>query len=128
MGNVQVTLDKAHLTARLRAGKEYCGPILARNILDNCNEYSVPDDGEHILKSSGRSDERIGDDFAVTWNTLYAAFQYYGCWPDGSHVIRNHTQGYTMNPSVLWCEVAKARYGEAWARVAQREFVKGADI
>lgn len=123
---VTVNLDRAHLAARLDRGREACGPILARQILDDCNNYSVPDDGEHILKSSGRSDERLGEDFAATWNTVYAAYQYYGCWPDGSHVVRNHTQGFSENPSTQWCEAAKERYGDDWQIVAQREFVKGA--
>lgn len=124
-GQITVKLDKAHLTARFRKGKEHIGPILCEQILSDCNQYSVPDDGENILKSSGRV-ERDGEDFAVTWNTVYAAYQFYGCWPDGSHQIRNHTQGYTTNPSTQWTEAARARYGSDWQTVAQREFVKGA--
>ena len=123
---VTVKLDRAHLTARMRRGREYAGPILARQILDDCNNYAVPDDGDHILKNSGRSHERIGEDFAATWNTLYAAYQYYGCWEDGSHVIRNHTQGSTQNPSTQWAEVTKAKYGKDWETVARREYVRGA--
>ena len=124
-GQITVTLNKAHLTARFRQGKEYAGPILAEQILQDCNQYSVPDDGEHILKSSGRV-EKVDDDYAATWNTVYAAYQFYGCWPDGSHAVQNHTQGYTTNPSIQWTEAARARYGADWQIVAQREFVKGA--
>ena len=126
MSNVTVQLDAAHLTARFQRGKDHAGPILCEQILSDCNQYSVPDDGEHTLKDSGRV-EQMGDDFAVTWNTVYAPYQFYGCWPDGSHQIHNHTQGYTQNPSIQWTEPAHARYGKDWEQVMQNEFVKGAD-
>ena len=125
MSDVTVKLDRAHLTARMQRGKEQCGPALAEQILGDCNQYAVPDDGEHILKSSGRV-EKIGEDSAATWNTVYAAYQFYGCWPDGTHVVKNHTQGYTENPSTAWTERTRDRYKDAWDKVAQREFIKGA--
>lgn len=125
MSNVTVQLDAAHLAARFQRGKDHAGPILCEQILSDCNQYSVPDDGEHTLKDSGRV-EQMGDDFAVTWNTVYAPYQFYGCWPDGSHQIHNHTQGYTQNPSMQWTEPAQARYGKDWEQVMQNEFVKGA--
>ena len=125
MNNVTVELDRAHLTARLQRGKEQCGPALAEQIRSDCNQYSVPDDGEHILKDSSRV-EKMSDDYAATWNTVYAAYQFYGCWPDGSHQIHDHTQGYTQNPSTMWTETARQRYKKDWDTVAQNEFVKGA--
>lgn len=123
---VKVTFDRAHLAARFRKGKETCGQGTAEQILQDCNLYSVPDDGEHTLKDSGRV-EQIGDEYAATWNTVYAAFQFYGCWPDGSHAVKNHTQGYSLHPSIMWTEAAKKAYCKDWNIVAQREFVKGAD-
>ena len=124
-GVIKVQLNRAHLTARMRAGKENCGPALAEQILSDCNQYAVPDDGEHILKGSGRV-EKIGEDHAATWDTVYAAYQFYGCWPDGSHQVKNHTQGYSENPSTQWTEETRKRYKSDWDEVAQREFVKGA--
>lgn len=121
---VKVTMDKAHLAMRIAQGKRRALPILAEQVLQDCNQYSVPDDGEHTLKDSGRTQEN-GDGYTVSWNTVYAAYQYYGCWPDGSHVVRNHTQGYTQNPSTQWAEVAKARYMGDWTKVAEREMKRG---
>ena len=126
MSNVSVQLDRAHLSARFQRGKDHAGPLIAEQILQDCNQYSVPDDGEHTLKDSGRV-EKVDEDYAATWNTVYAPFQFYGCWPDGSHQIQNHTQGYTENPSIQWTEAGRARYGDDWEIVAQREFVRGAD-
>ena len=124
-GNVTVTLDRAHLTARMRAGRDHCGPILAQQILDDCRPFTPHDQG--TLEDSARV-EQIGDDWAATWNTVYAAYQYYGCWPDGSHVIRQHNTSVNAQATTQWCEAARDKYGDDWETVAQREFVKGADI
>ena len=123
MSRVTVSLDRAHLAARMRAGKEYCGPILAQQILDDCRPFTPHDQG--TLEASARV-EKVGDDYAATWNTVYAAYQYYGCWPDGSHVIRNHDTSVNAQATTQWAEAAHDKYGEDWAIVAQREFVKGA--
>ena len=125
VGSVSVTLDRAHLKARMEAGTDKAGAALAEQVLSDCNQYSVPDDGENTLKDSGRV-EKIDGDWAVTWNTVYAAYQFYGCWPDGSHVVHDHTQGYTENPSTQWTEAARASFKDEWDTVAQREHEKGA--
>lgn len=126
-GEIRVQLDRAHLAARMQKGKEFCGKALAEQILGDCTQYSVPDDGEHMLKSSGRVEKVDGDDYAATWNTVYAAYQFYGCWPDGSHVVHNHTQGYTENPDTQWTETARNRFKADWDKQAQKKFVEGAD-
>ncbi len=126
MSNVKVQLDRAHLAARMKRGKEHCGPILAQQILDDSRPFTPHDQG--ALEDSGRV-EQIGEDYAATWNTAYAAYQYYGCWPDGSHQINeaNRDRDTNAEASTQWVERAKERYGEDWETVAQREFVKGAD-
>lgn len=123
--SVHVQLDRAHLQARLQKGKEFGGHALAEQIMSDCNLYSLPDDGEHILKKSSRVEPYDGE-YAATWNTVYAAYQFYGCWPDGSHQIHNHTQGYTQSPSIQWTEAARQRYKPDWDIVAQKKFVEGA--
>jgi len=126
MSNVKVQLDRAHLAARMKRGKEHCGPILAQQILDDSRPFTPHDQG--ALEDSGRV-EQIGEDYAATWNTVYAAYQWYGCWPDGSHQINeaNRDRDKNAEASTQWVERAKERYGEDWENVAQREFVKGAD-
>lgn len=125
MAKITVRLDRAHLAARMENGKNAAGYAVAEQVLQDCNQYAVPDDGEHTLKDSGRV-EKYQDGHAATWNTVYAAFQFYGCWPDGSHQIQNHTQGYTQNPSTMWTETTRGHYKPDWDVVAQREYVKGA--
>lgn len=124
-GRVTVKLDRAHLAARMRAGKDHAGPILAQQILDDCRPFTPHDQG--TLEDSGRV-EQIGDDYAATWNTVYAAYQYYGCWPDGSHVIRNHNTSINAQATTQWAEAAHAKYGKDWATVMAREHARGSFV
>jgi len=121
---VKVNLDRAHLAARMRKGKERCGPFLAEQILGDSRPYTPHAEG--TLEDSARV-EKIGDDYAVTYNTVYAAYQWYGCWPDGSHVIENHNTDVNSLATTQWIEAAKKQCGRDWHKVAQREFVRGAD-
>ena len=120
--DVSVSLDRAHLTARLEKGKEAAGYALANQILADCRPF-VPH-AEGTLEASGRA-EKVGEEYAVTWNTVYAAYQYYGCWPDGSHVVVNHNHDINIRATTMWVEAAKAEYGKDWEIVAQKEFVRG---
>ena len=124
VGNVTITLDTAHLAARMKNGKERCGQALAEQILGDCRTFTPHAEGD--LEASGRA-EQIDGDWAATWNTVYAAYQYYGCWPDGSHVIRHHNTDVNANATTQWCEAAKAVYGESWGVVAQKEHVAGSE-
>lgn len=123
-GRVKVELDRAHLAARMKKGREHCGPFLAEQIKGDSIPYT-PNDGEGTLQSSGRV-EKIGDDYAVTYNTVYAAYQWYGCWPDGTHSIKHHTLMPNALATTQWIEAAKKAKGKDWETVAQREYVKGA--
>ena len=124
MAVVRVSLDRAHLAARMKRGKEHCGPLLAEQVLGDSRPYTPHAEG--TLEDSARV-EQIGEDYAVTYNTVYAAYQWYGCWPDGSHVITRHNTDINANATTQWIEAAKRVYGRDWNIVAQREFVKGAD-
>ena len=121
--SVNVKLDRAHLAARMRAGKAAAGPALCRQILDDCRPFTPHDQG--TLEDSGRVEE-LGNAWAVVWDTVYAAYQYYGCWPDGSHVIVNHDRSINAQATTQWVEAARALYEDDWQTVAQREYVNGA--
>lgn len=120
---VTVKLDRAHLTARMQRGKDLAGAALAEQILSDCRPFTPHDQGG--LESSARV-EQIDGDYAVTWNEVYAAYQYYGCWPDGSHVVRNHDT--TVNPQATtqWAEAARQKYGDDWEKIAKKKFREGA--
>lgn len=120
---VTVTMDRAHLSARLKRGKNLAGAALAEQILADCRPYTPHAEG--TLEASGRV-ENVGEDHAVTWNTVYAAYQYYGCWPDGSHVIRNHNHDTNAKATTQWVEAARGEYHDTWDALAQKKFVEGA--
>ena len=123
MANVKVKFDRAHFAARMAAGKNHCGPILAQQILDDSRPFTPHDQG--ALEDSGRV-EQIGEDYAATWNTVYAAYQWYGCWPDGSHVVRQHDTSINAQASTQWAEHAKDAHGKEWDEVFRREHARGA--
>lgn len=118
--SVRVEINKTRLQARFAAGKKMAEAALAEQVLSDSTNF-VPSDGESTLRDSGRP-EVVGGDQAVTWNTPYAAYQFYGCWPDGSHQIVNHT---TSGTTIQWTETAKQRYAEDWRKVSENAYKKG---
>jgi hypothetical protein len=128
-GNVSVSLDRAHLAARFQRGKDHCGPILAQQIIDDCNQHTTPNESTDVGLAETARPELIEGDWCATWNTVYAAFHFYGCWPDGSHRINdaNRSREVVANPSTQWTEKGREMFQKDWDTVAQREFVKGAE-
>ena len=122
MGQVTVKLDRAHLMAKFKNAKEHCGAYMAEQILGDSVPYTPHAEG--FLETSGKV-EKIGEDYAVTYNEVYAAYQWYGCWPDGSHVIQNHNRDTNKHATTQWIEAAKKEHRKDWETVAQREHVKG---
>lgn len=122
-GKVKVYFDRAHFSARMNGGKSIAGPILAQQVIDDSRPFTPHDQG--TLEDTGHV-ERVGEDYAATWNTVYAAYQWYGCWPDGSHVVRRHDTSINAQATTQWAERAREQHGEEWAAVFQREHIKGA--
>lgn len=110
----RVVFDMAGFTAKVKKASRTAENALADQIIADSRQY-CPDDGEHILRDSARV-EHENNGTQVTYNTPYAAYQYYGCWPDGSHVIKNHTTAGTV---IRWIEYAKAINNDKWLRVAK---------
>lgn len=119
---VTVNLDRAHLTARLNRGRDLAGAAVAEAILNDSRPFTPHDQG--TLEDSGRV-EKVDGEYAVTWNTVYAAYQWYGCWPDGSHVIVNHDRHINAKATTQWAEAAKQEYGESWRRIAEKKMKEG---
>ena len=121
-GSVSVTLDRAHLQARMERGKDLAGAAVAEAVLNDSRPYTPHDQG--TLEDSGRV-EKVDDDYAVTWNTVYAAYQWYGCYPDGSHVIRNHDRSINAKATTQWAIEARKQYGESWQKIADKKMKEG---
>ena len=97
---IKATIDNAWKT-----GLE----MLSSQILRDCNEFCKMDTGMLIMSSYIHS--RLQDGLLI-WNTPYAARQYY-------EIPTAYTMGGNPNATWRWCEVAKSRYHERWARQAQ---------
>ncbi len=125
--SVKVTFDRAHFAAKMKNAKEGCGKFMAEQIIGDSIPFTPRRQGNigGTLEDSARV-EKVGEDYAATWNTAYAAYQWYGCWPDGSHVIKNHDRFENTEATTQWVEAAKKRYGKDWEIVARKEHVKNA--
>lgn len=110
----KVVFNVQEFASKVKKGARNAENAIADQIIADCRQF-VPDDGEHSLRDSARI-EHTGDGTQVTYNTPYAAYQYYGCYPDGTHQIRNHT---TAGTRTQWIEFAKTINAEKWRRVGQ---------
>lgn len=109
----RVVFDFSGFMGKVHKASQRAENALADQIISDCRQY-VPKD-QNTLRDSARIEHENGGT-QVTYNTPYAAYQYYGCWPDGSHVIKNHTTSGTVTK---WIEHAKAMNNSKWLRVAQ---------
>lgn len=110
----RVVFDVSQVVNRIKKASRIAENAVADQIISDCRQY-VPKQ-ENTLRDSARV-EHENDGTQVTYNTPYAAYQYYGCWPDGSHQIRKHTTSGTVTK---WIEHAKASNNDKWLKVAQR--------
>lgn len=113
----KVIFDVAKVAGKIHKGSRLAEKAIADQIIADCRQF-VPDDGEHILRDSARV-ETNGTGTQVTYNTPYAAYQYYGCFPDGSRQIKHHTTAGTVTQ---WLEHGKTLFNQKWLRVGQNAF------
>lgn len=117
MGTAKIYVNE--LSARLREGAQRAGKMLAEQIMADERPFVPKQEG--TLRDSARIEQ--GEDATeLVYDTPYAAYQYYGCWPDGSHAVRNHT---TPGTYTQWHERAKRQYKKAWADVYSNAFKEG---
>ena len=107
--SVKIKIDENHIVDVIDKQWNNGLAMLSAIILQNCNEYCKMDTGMLIMSSYIHS--RLKDGLLI-WNTPYAARQYY-------EIQTAYTQGGNPNATWRWCEVARNRYHERWARQAQ---------
>ena len=109
----RVEFNVSEFMGKLHRASERAQNAVADQIIADCRQF-VPKDQGILNKMAGIEHEHGGTQ--VVYDTPYAAYQYYGCWPDGSHEIKNHT---TAGTTTKWIEHAKAQNNDKWLRVAQ---------
>lgn len=110
---VTVTLDRARVKARIKAGIDKMIPAVTEQALADCNYFAKRDQGTLIESSETASDIQNGE---LVWNTPYAKKQYYTGTP---------SKDVNPNASLMWCEKAKDTYGGDWQKIAQKQFEEG---
>lgn len=105
---VTVNINAVAIKEKMDAAKDKCIPILASQVLADCNEYCKEDNGILIASSLIKSELDKG---LLVWETPYAARQYYE--------IQTAYKDKNPNASWRWCEVAKNNHLERWVEQAQ---------
>lgn len=105
---VKVTVKNAGLTAKRLKQVFEAGvmPVLAEQILSDCNEYVRVDQG--TLRDSAHTES---GGRKIVWSTKYAKRVYYTGTPSK---LSN------PNASLRWCEKAKRTYAKEWGEQATK--------
>ena len=120
MGSFEVRTNKAQWRLAVHNGSVKAAKILAEQIHNDSLNY-VPKEEGTLSEDSFRMEE-TADGVDLVWNTPYALYQWYGCYPDGSHVVSNHT---TPGTSTAWVDKAKQKCSDNWKKVAENAFREG---
>ena len=119
VGGWTVKTNKAQWRMAVHNGSVKAAKVLAEQMHNDSLEY-VPKE-ENTLRDSFHMEE-TAEGVDLVWNTPYALYQWYGCFPDGSHVIVNHT---TPGTSTMWVDKAKQKRSEVWKKVAENALREG---
>lgn len=106
---VRIQIDPNKVTATVQTSWKKGLAQLSEEILADCNEYCKEYTGALIQSSLIHSRPKEGK---LIWRTPYARRQYW--------VIRTAHKDKNPNATWKWCESAKARWRERWAKLAER--------
>lgn len=106
--SVKIQIDGNKIAAKIDNAWKSGLEMLSSEILKDCNYYCKEDTGMLIMSSFIHSRLREG---LLIWQTPYAARQYYE--------IRTAYKDVNHNATWRWCEEAKNRHKDEWARKAQ---------
>lgn len=122
--SVEVKIDFNKYKSAMNSAKELVVSALAEQILADSTDFVPYSAGSRqsagALRESGRVDkgQETGERY-VTWDTVYALYQWFGVRADGTHVVKNYT---TPNTGKEWVYMAEKVYGKEWNQLAQNIF------
>lgn len=111
---VKVDFDEAKVARSFSSGYDRARKWLKNEVAKDTNVIAPFQSGDlrdSVIPTIGKPDDYL------VWSVIYAAYQYYGCWADGSHVIQRHSQPGT---DTFYFEKAKAIHKDKWVRVAKK--------
>ena len=106
---VRILIDPNKVTTTVQTSWKKGLAHLSEEILADCNEYCTEYTGALIQSSLIHSRPAEGK---LIWQTPYARRQYWG--------IRTAHKDKNPNATWKWCEAAKMRWRERWAKLAER--------
>lgn len=107
---VRINISKGAVAAKVETAFKKGLPMLAEEILNDCNEYCKMDSGTLIASSLTHSRPQEG---LLIWQTPYARRQYWEIRT--AYATDGHPKA-----TWKWCEVAKKNHLKQWQRQAQR--------
>lgn len=113
MTEFEIETDMSGVRAQVKAAIDRALPILAQQILEDCNYFCKQDQDTLIDSSLTASDISNGD---LIWDTVYANRQY---WLPAACTDVN------SNASYMWCHKAYDRFHEDWEKLLQKLLEEG---
>lgn len=115
--SAEFKLDRTRLELRFKAKSHNAAMAVAEQIKADCAPLVPKAEGD--LKETA-SVTPTPDGAELAYNQVYAAYQYYGCWPDGTHQIKNSSPPrVTPGTTTQWIEHARREHQAEWDEVAQ---------
>lgn len=94
---------------------------LSEQMMNDSIDY-IPTDGENMLRNAGKIEKTGEGERALTWDNVYAGYQWFGARADGTHEVKHYT---TPGTGKAWVDEAKAANKATWDKVAQNGFTEG---
>lgn len=125
--SIEIKTDKAKWANAISRASERGAYALAQQMFDDSKRF-VPSSGGAALGSEqsannlrmhGRPERGESGEWYLVWDTVYAAYQWFGMRKDGSHVVRHYT---TPGTGKQWVELAKQGNERKWQAIAQKAF------
>ena len=130
---VKISFDISACAAKVRAASSDALKVLMPDVLNGCNKFVPLDQG--VLRDSSETHSHIMEYFGeaeirLVWATPYARYLYYGvlmvdsktgsAWArEGDRKILTSKPLKFSKGCKLWCEKARAEYGEDWKLIYQ---------
>ena len=120
MSGVTVRANIPEIKKKFDEACEFAEKAICEQIINDTRSM-VPTDGENHLRDMTKVEKTDDGHYCVVWDTVYAKYQWYGMWPDGTHEIKKHT---TAGTTILWGPEARKKYGKDWLTVARNAYKK----
>lgn len=119
--SVSISTNLAKWQSVVENAADKAAAALAEQMM-NDSKPLIPNDGEHNLQDIGRVENTGVGERTLSWDSVYAGYQWYGQRKDGTHVVHDYT---TAGTGKAWVDEAKSRNKGSWDKVAQNGFTEG---